>query len=49
MKTGTETETRPPQHQNRQPGIEHAMFPRPEYVRADYHASGKLQGKVINN
>lgn len=46
MKTGTETETRPPQHQNRQPGIEHAMFPRPEYVRADYHASGKLQGKV---
>lgn len=46
MKIGTETETRPPQHQNRQPGIEHAMFPRPEYVRADYHASGKLQGKV---
>ena len=46
MKTGTETQTHPPQHQNRQPGIEHAMFPRPEYVRADYHASGKLQGKV---
>ena len=46
MKTGTETQTHPPQHQNRQPGIEHEMIPRPEYVRADYHASGKLQGKV---
>jgi NAD(P)-dependent dehydrogenase (short-subunit alcohol dehydrogenase family) len=46
MKTGAETQTRPPQHQNRQPGIEHEMVPRPEYVRADYHASGKLQGKV---
>lgn len=46
MKTGTEKHTPPPQHQNRQPGIEHDMQPEPQYVRPDYHASGKLQGKV---
>ena len=46
MKTGTAPETHPPQHQPHQPGIEAEMFPRPEYVRAGYRASGKLQGKV---
>jgi NAD(P)-dependent dehydrogenase (short-subunit alcohol dehydrogenase family) len=46
MKIGTEQHTPPPQHQNRQPGIEHDMQPQPQYVRPDYHASGKLQGKV---
>lgn len=46
MKTGTETQTRPPQHQNHQPGKEYQMEPRPEYVRSDYHPAGKLEGKV---
>lgn len=46
MKTGTETQTHPPQHQNHQPGMEFEMRPRPEYVRSDYHPAGKLEGKV---
>ena len=46
MKTGTETQTRPPQHQQHQPGKEFQMDPRPEYVRSDYHPAGKLEGKV---
>lgn len=46
MKTGTETQTRPPQHQQRQPGLEFEMQPRPEYVRDDYRPAGKLEGKV---
>jgi NAD(P)-dependent dehydrogenase (short-subunit alcohol dehydrogenase family) len=46
MKTGTETQTRPPQHQQHQPGKEFQMNPRPEYVRSDYHPAGKLEGKV---
>jgi NAD(P)-dependent dehydrogenase (short-subunit alcohol dehydrogenase family) len=32
--------------QNRQPGIEKTMDPRPEFIRPDYKASGKLAGKV---
>ncbi|MFA5529567.1 MAG: SDR family oxidoreductase [Thiohalomonadaceae bacterium] len=36
----------PPQHQQRQPGREAAMQPRPEYLRPDYRACGKLAGKM---
>jgi NAD(P)-dependent dehydrogenase (short-subunit alcohol dehydrogenase family) len=32
--------------QNRQPGIEKTMNPRPEFIRPDYKPSGKLAGKV---
>ena len=35
-----------PQKQNKQPGIEADMNPAPEYVKPDYKAAGKLQGKV---
>lgn len=36
----------PPQHQNRMPGIEQEMNPRPESESPIYFAAGKLQGKV---
>lgn len=36
----------PPQHQDRQPGVEAVMAPRPESKAIDYLASGKLKGKV---
>jgi NAD(P)-dependent dehydrogenase (short-subunit alcohol dehydrogenase family) len=36
----------PPQHQDQQPGLESAMTPAPEYIRANYRGSGKLQDKV---
>jgi NAD(P)-dependent dehydrogenase (short-subunit alcohol dehydrogenase family) len=36
----------PPQHQNRQPGIEAEMTPRPKSQDQNYRGSGKLQGKV---
>ncbi|AAK79391.1 NAD(P)-dependent dehydrogenase (short-subunit alcohol dehydrogenase family) [Clostridium acetobutylicum] len=36
----------PPQHQNRQPGIESVMRPRPIYNNPCYYASGKLRNKV---
>ncbi|NOW97188.1 SDR family oxidoreductase [Mucilaginibacter sp. SG564] len=32
--------------QNRQPGIEAKMNPAPEYIKKDYKAAGKLQGKI---
>ncbi|RIA36001.1 NAD(P)-dependent dehydrogenase (short-subunit alcohol dehydrogenase family) [Ectopseudomonas oleovorans] len=38
--------TLPAQHQERQPGIEHAMHPEPVYLADDYRAAGKLAGKV---
>jgi NAD(P)-dependent dehydrogenase (short-subunit alcohol dehydrogenase family) len=38
--------SQPPQHQDRQPGIESAMTPRPESDRPEYRGSGKLAGKV---
>lgn len=37
--------TFPPQHQNRQPGREAEMDPKPQYENPDYKASGKLTGK----
>ncbi|WP_252106361.1 MULTISPECIES: SDR family oxidoreductase [unclassified Halomonas] len=36
----------PPQHQDRQPGDEHAMRPAPEYIRESYRGSDKLKDKV---
>lgn len=35
-----------PQKQDRQPGIEAEMDPKPEYVKKSYKASGKLTGKT---
>jgi NAD(P)-dependent dehydrogenase (short-subunit alcohol dehydrogenase family) len=32
--------------QDRQPGIEAEMQPRPEYIKSDYRSSGKLEGKI---
>lgn len=38
--------TFPPQHQNRQPGIESEMNPRPVSVGQNYKSAGKLAGKT---
>jgi NAD(P)-dependent dehydrogenase (short-subunit alcohol dehydrogenase family) len=38
--------TFPPQHQNRQPGIESEMNPRPISVGPNYKSAGKLAGKT---
>lgn len=35
-----------PKKQDKQPGIEAEMSPRPEYIKADYKAAGKLNGKI---
>jgi NAD(P)-dependent dehydrogenase (short-subunit alcohol dehydrogenase family) len=42
----TTKQTFPPQHQNRQPGIESEMNPRPTFVTPTYSGSGKLKNKV---
>lgn len=42
----TQKKQRPAQRQQRQPGIESAMTPRPQAADSNYHASGKLAGKV---
>lgn len=42
----TSTATRPPQHQERQPGREAEMQPRPETARRQYRPSGKLEGQT---
>ncbi|MBF7053345.1 SDR family oxidoreductase [Halomonas sp. KAO] len=36
----------PPQQQSHQPGAEHKMHPEPEYIRASYRGSAKLNDKV---
>jgi NAD(P)-dependent dehydrogenase (short-subunit alcohol dehydrogenase family) len=36
----------PAQHQDRRPGIESEMTPRPEFERPQYKAAGKLEGRV---
>ncbi|HYE96085.1 MAG TPA: SDR family NAD(P)-dependent oxidoreductase, partial [Rubricoccaceae bacterium] len=36
----------PPQHQRDQPGDEHKMTPRPDYLAPEYRGAGKLQDKV---
>ncbi|MGP0173082.1 SDR family oxidoreductase [Pseudomonas sp. NCHU5208] len=38
--------TLPPQHQQRQPGLEHAMQPEPIYLDEGYRPAGKLIDKV---
>jgi NAD(P)-dependent dehydrogenase (short-subunit alcohol dehydrogenase family) len=38
--------TLPAQEQDRQPGLESEMSPRPKVARRDYRGSGKLEGKV---
>jgi len=42
----SETQTLPPQHQDRQPGSEEQMQPHPEFICGDYRAAAKLAGKV---
>ncbi|ULL20085.1 SDR family NAD(P)-dependent oxidoreductase [Paenibacillus sp. H1-7] len=39
-------QTMPPQHQDRQPGVETEMVPRPQSVDYKYKGSGKLAGKT---
>jgi len=41
-----QTQTMPPQHQDRQPGIEARMTPRPKAEDEQYRGSGKLRGKA---
>lgn len=41
-----ETATKTPQKQDKQPGIEAEMNPRPEYIKDTYKAAGKLKGKI---
>ena len=46
-KKQTKKQTKPPQHQDRQPGIESKMRPRPKADDPVHHrGSGKLEGKV---
>ncbi len=40
-------EQRPPQHQDRQPGREGEMTPRPVVIREGYRGSGRLTGKAV--
>ncbi|CEK12062.1 SDR family oxidoreductase [Legionella hackeliae] len=42
----TSEKQQPPQHQKKQPGIEAAMHPRPQYVAPYYQGSNKLAGKT---
>ncbi len=37
----------PPQHQDRQPGLEAEMRPQPRYVHPDHRPSGMLRGRVV--
>lgn len=39
--------TLPPQHQDRQPGLESEMVPKPDSGANDYVGSGRLRGKVV--
>jgi NAD(P)-dependent dehydrogenase (short-subunit alcohol dehydrogenase family) len=40
------TPPQPPQHQDRQPGLESDMTPQPQFEDSYYKGSGKLKGKV---
>jgi len=42
----SQPQTRPRQHQERQPGREYAMAPRPEVERSAHEGSGKLRDRV---
>ena len=46
QKVQEEEVERPPQHQNRQPGMEYKLRPRPKADDKSYRGSGKLDGKV---
>jgi NAD(P)-dependent dehydrogenase (short-subunit alcohol dehydrogenase family) len=39
------TQTLPPQHQDRQPGLQHEMDPQPKELAEWYRGSGKLEGR----
>ena len=43
---GVSAVVRPPQSQNRQPGLEHEMIPRPEYIQPERKGCGRMTGKV---
>jgi hypothetical protein len=40
------SQTLPPQHQDRQPGLQHEMSPRPEAEMRHYQGAQRLAGKV---
>ncbi|MDQ8737597.1 SDR family oxidoreductase [Paenibacillus sp. LHD-38] len=44
--SASKKQVNPPQHQNRQPGIESEMNPLPIYESDSYKAAGKLKGKT---
>ncbi|MDB5079893.1 MAG: dehydrogenase, short-chain alcohol dehydrogenase like protein [Chloroflexi bacterium] len=46
QQTQQEENLQPPQHQDRRPGLETEMTPRPKATEAEYRASGKLEGKT---
>jgi len=46
MKRSNGKLTPPEQVQDKQPGIESKMDPKPEYIDSDYQGSNKLKGKV---
>lgn len=46
MKKDSKKEIRPPQHQNRRPGLESKMKPKPKAEDPHYRGSGKLEGKI---
>jgi NAD(P)-dependent dehydrogenase (short-subunit alcohol dehydrogenase family) len=46
MSQGQQPRTMPPQHQDRQPGIESQMTPRPRAEDQQYRGSSKLHGRV---
>lgn len=43
---GNKPDSFPEQKQEVQPGLEHEMTPKPEFIRPNYRGSGKLEGKV---
>lgn len=43
--SNTKPSSFPPQEQVQQPGLEHLMYPQPEYIRHGYESCGKLRGK----
>ena len=43
---GERTGALPPQHQDRQPGLQSDMHPQPESIRDSYRGAGRLQGRV---
>ena len=46
QKKQKERQVQPPQHQDRQPGIESEMEPKPKADDPKYKGSGKLRGRV---